>query len=238
MKTIPIRSDQMWIALSLLLFSAHAGQGEMRVWTSASGVTVEAEFVEQQIDTVVLRDSEGTLLDIRLNQLSREDQAYIGSLRASARPAGRDEGDQPVPPAIKEAFGERLVNARGRRVSSADLAGKKIGLYFSAQWCPPCRAFTPQLIQAYEELQKQGKPFEIIFVSHDRSESDMYKYMRDYKMPWLAIRYDDAKRDELKQKHGIRGIPSLIIVDSSGKTLSANGRTEVSAKGYAAFDGW
>ena len=38
---------------------------------------------------------------------------------------------------------------------SADscLAGKKIVcFYFSAHWCPPCRAFTPMLKDAYEEF--------------------------------------------------------------------------------------
>ena len=227
-----------WIFCAWLLCAVTV-HGDVRTWTSVSGATVEAEFVEHQMDTVVLRTADGELLDIRLNQLSREDQIHVGSLRAPApRAASGGGSDEPIPPAIKEAFGERLVNARGRRVSPADLQGKKIGLYFSAQWCPPCRAFTPGLVEAYEEMQKQGKPFEIIFVSHDRSENDMYKYMRDYKMPWIAIRYDDEKRDALKQQHGIRGIPSFVIVDDTGKTISANGRGEITAHGAGAFDLW
>ncbi len=53
---------------------------EVRTWTSIRGATVEAEFVELEIDTVVLRSAAGELLDIRLNQLSDGDQQYVRSL--------------------------------------------------------------------------------------------------------------------------------------------------------------
>ncbi len=65
MNTIPIRSGYVLFVLSVLLLHATEGLGEMRVWTSAGGGTVKAEFVEQQIDTVILRNAEDTLLDIR-----------------------------------------------------------------------------------------------------------------------------------------------------------------------------
>ena len=31
-----------------------------------------------------------------------------------------------------------------------------MALYFSAHWCPPCRAFTPRLAQAYRDSRIQG----------------------------------------------------------------------------------
>lgn len=139
---------------------------------------------------------------------------------------------------VIEAFGDKLVNAQGEAVSPSRLEGKKIGLYFSAEWCPPCRTFTPRLVEAYNELTADGKPFEVIFVSHDRTEEAMLKYMQGYDMDWLAIAFDAAKRDALKQQHGIRGIPSLIIVNDKGEVLSRDGRNEVTAHGAAAFDKW
>ncbi|CAG9862266.1 unnamed protein product [Phyllotreta striolata] len=42
------------------------------------------------------------------------------------------------------------------------------GFYFSANWCPPCRAFTPQLADIYRIIRKKEPNFEIIFVSSDR----------------------------------------------------------------------
>ena len=48
--------------------------------------------------------------------------------------------------------GQNLVKADGSSVAAdAALGGKKIVLiYFSAHWCPPCRAFTPMLKDFYE----------------------------------------------------------------------------------------
>ena len=48
--------------------------------------------------------------------------------------------------------GQTLVKADGSKVGASDaLAGKAIVcLYFSAHWCPPCRAFTPVLKDFYE----------------------------------------------------------------------------------------
>ncbi|XP_017770578.1 PREDICTED: nucleoredoxin-like, partial [Nicrophorus vespilloides] len=41
------------------------------------------------------------------------------------------------------------------------------GFYFSANWCPPCRAFTPQLAEVYRLIRKREPGFEIIFISSD-----------------------------------------------------------------------
>ena len=45
-----------------------------------------------------------------------------------------------------------------------------IGLYFSADWCPPCRGFTPRLAKEYERMKGEGKKIEIVFISSDRSK--------------------------------------------------------------------
>ena len=48
--------------------------------------------------------------------------------------------------------GLTLVKADGTKVGATEgLDGKAIVcLYFSAHWCPPCRAFTPVLKDFYE----------------------------------------------------------------------------------------
>jgi len=38
---------------------------------------------------------------------------------------------------FKDLFGETLINKKGESVSVDTLEGKKVGVYFSAHWCPP-----------------------------------------------------------------------------------------------------
>lgn len=69
------------------------------------------------------------------------------------------------------------------------------GLYFSAHWCPPCRAFTPMLGEFYNNLKAAGKSLEIVFVSSDRDEAQWKEYY--HSMPWLALPFEDRKRKVL-----------------------------------------
>ncbi|MEM7394285.1 MAG: thioredoxin family protein, partial [Verrucomicrobiota bacterium] len=135
-------------------------------------------------------------------------------------------------------FGKTLYNAEKEMVSVDSLAGKKVGIYFSAHWCPPCRGFTPKLVDFYNQLQKDGEKFEIVFVSSDRSKDAMYGYMDSAKMDWLTMEYKSAKGRALSRKYGVRGIPTLVIVDAEGKTISRNARTDVMRLGVRAYKEW
>ena len=97
---------------------------------------------------------------------------------------------------------------------------KLIALYFSAHWCPPCRKFTPQLVEYYNRVVPQHPEFEIIFVSFDRSQFAMETYMREANMPWPAIDFSKVPGKEAIQKYAGEGIPCLVLVDPSGKVIS------------------
>ncbi|HJX24700.1 MAG TPA: thioredoxin-like domain-containing protein [Chthoniobacterales bacterium] len=118
-----------------------------------------------------------------------------------------------------------LVRPRNGVLVHADdeaLSHKKlIAFYFSAHWCAPCRKFTPQLVEYYNRIAAQHPEFEIIFFSLDKSESAMEAYMRETNMPWPAIDYQKLKEKELLKKNAGDGIPSLVLVDQTGKLLSS-----------------
>ena len=71
---------------------------------------------------------------------------------------------------LRGVLGDQLwVTRNGQKVGvpvAEALDGKYVLLYFSAHWCPPCRAFTPRLAELYQHMQKQhsGK-LEVVFVS-------------------------------------------------------------------------
>ena len=126
---------------------------------------------------------------------------------------------------LEELIGTELVDAKGNKVETSSLSGKLIGLYFSASWCGPCRTFTPELVKFRD---RNDEKFEVVFVSGDRSADDQQEYMKDYDMDWPAIPFDSPLRQQLGDKYGITGIPSLVIIDDQGNLITKNGRSEIS----------
>jgi nucleoredoxin len=115
----------------------------------------------------------------------------------------------------------RLQNGNLVSCYDEELAQKQIyGLYFSAHWCGPCRKFTPQLVAYYNQIAHDHPEFEIIFVSSDKSADGMATYMRESGMSWPAIEYSKLANVQALQKYAGKGIPDLVIVDSSGKVLA------------------
>jgi nucleoredoxin len=122
----------------------------------------------------------------------------------------------------------QMHNGDSVHVDDAAIASKKlIAFYFSAQWCAPCRKFTPQLVDYYKRVAPEHPEFEIVFYSMDKSLYAMEKYMREENMPWPAIEFGKLKSKDVLGKSAGSGIPSLVLVDASGNVISsavANGQ--------------
>jgi nucleoredoxin len=97
-----------------------------------------------------------------------------------------------------------------------------VALYFSAYWCAPCRKFTPQLVEYYKRVAPQHPEFEIIFVSNDRSQFGFETYLKENQMPWPAIDYQKVNSKAAINKYAGDGIPNLVLLDASGKVVSAS----------------
>ncbi len=156
--------------------------------------------------------------DQKLNTLL---QAQRAQARAQA-PAAPPAGETP----ILEALKSRLVRCRDgttTRVDGSELEKKKyVALYYSAHWCGPCRKFTPQLVEFYHRVAAAHPDFEIIFVSSDRARFGWETYIRDAKMPWLAVDYDQlAELGGIKDLGG-KSIPSLVVLDSGSHIVASS----------------
>lgn len=137
--------------------------------------------------------------------------------------------------ALSELLGETLVDASGKEVPVDSLKGKLIGVYFSAMWCPPCRAFTPELVKFRDHKDDE---FEVVFVSSDKSQEDKQKYMTDYRMKWLTIPMDSPKVSGLRRRFSVTGIPRLVVIDDKGNVISEQARNEVSENPNKALREW
>jgi nucleoredoxin len=153
------------------------------------------------------------------------DAAYQAEVirRRGAKPATINTGGTE---AISEFLKSDLIRLRSGEPIHADdtaLASKKlIAFYFSAEWCGPCRKFTPQLVDYYKRVAPEHPEFEIVFYSSDKTQYAMEKYMRDENMPWLAIDFAKLKDKAVLKKNAGDGIPSLVLVDSNGNLISSS----------------
>ena len=129
----------------------------------------------------------------------------------------------------------KLLDAQNKQVSRDELAGKMVGFYFSAHWCGSCRRFTPDLVDFRDA---NTKDFEVVFVSKDKSSEAQMDYMKDSNMKWYTLPLRSSEANALYKKFGVRGIPKLIIVSPDGKTITEDGRGDVSSNPNGAIQAW
>ena len=120
--------------------------------------------------------------------------------------------------------------------------GEKIkftAVYYSAHWCPPCRAFTPKLVAWYKGFKPKHADFELVFASSDKDEAAMLEYMKETGMPWPAVKFGEKKSLGL-DKYAAGGIPYLVPPRRSSKksrSWSNNGWDPVLAAGFGDLPG-
>ncbi|CAF1027729.1 unnamed protein product [Rotaria sordida] len=132
---------------------------------------------------------------------------------------------------VAKLFDGHILNKSKELVDLNDekYKDKVIGLYFSAHWCPPCRSFTPVLVEFYK-THAEEKKFEIIFISSDNDEDSFDEYYND--MPWLALDYNErTKAEEIEKKFNVTGIPKFVLLDgNSGDTICTDARNRVQSE--------
>jgi len=121
---------------------------------------------------------------------------------------------------LQTTLNAAVVDVNGAEVAASGLLDTDyLLLYFSAHWCPPCRAFTPGFVEFYN-TQGGGKRFQAILVSRDKSEAKMLAYMRETRMPWPAVRFDSENAKTLEDTYSGNGIPRLVLVDPQGTVIA------------------
>jgi len=116
---------------------------------------------------------------------------------------------------------KRLIQVKGGKAEpfKSEDKPKFTAIYYSAHWCPPCRAFTPKLVEWYNKFQPKHKEFQLVFASSDEDEGAMLGYMTEMKMPWPAVKFGEKKESGL-EKYAADGIPYLVLINAEGKNLT------------------
>jgi len=142
-----------------------------------------------------------------------------------------------------DLFGENLLSLKmvdethaqmETHLTNEALAGKKVvGVYFSADWCGPCRQFTPELVSFYDKMNnRRGKKdqFEIIWVSRCRDVKSFGQYFTH--MKWLALPPEEAlgqRGQVLNDLFKVKGIPHLVLLDEVGNVITYDARNKLPA---------
>lgn len=97
---------------------------------------------------------------------------------------------------LENLLGDHLIRHNGDKVPINSLCGKDrvLGIYFSADWCPPCKGFTPKLVEFYKTYGDKGSnvKFEVVFVSWDKDETAYKEHFET--MPWLALPWGEERK--------------------------------------------
>lgn len=143
------------------------------------------------------------------------------------------------------------LDAGGGALSAAALealcTGKRVGLYFSAQWCPMCRNFEPALLQFRQACADSGKPVELIYVPSDNSEREAKLAASNLRMPHVPFGDSAALlkkehnvwsgREAMKLGFGRRsGVPAIVVLNPADGSEAAF--IDAESRGPAALSKW
>ncbi|WP_193211484.1 thioredoxin-like domain-containing protein [Luteolibacter marinus] len=204
------------ILLSLLL--AGVSFAGFEKWTNKDGKTAELDLIK-----VVEKDGEkagefkmrnGKTVTLKASDLSEEAGE---KLAAWEPPAAEVQGK---PSVFDDTLDGNLLKLDGKRLKKFELTErpeKFYVFYYTASWCGPCQQFTPSLVEFYNEHKNEN--FEIVLITSDQDEDSMEEYAANKSMPWPQLKLKKANDFKKEFKHGVTGIPSVIVCDLEGKNL-------------------
>ena len=135
--------------------------------------------------------------------------------------------DLPEGKTVPEALAGKMIRADGSKVVyEPGTEPEFFVFYFSASWCPPCRTYTPRLVNFYDKRQgtEEGRRFEVILIGEDDDQEAMLQYMKEYGMNWIAMEFEERGIRGVPM-NPVRAIPALVIVDREGRVVADSKRT-------------
>ena len=116
--------------------------------------------------------------------------------------------------------------AYGKNAKCKVLKDKIVLLYFTASWCPPCRKFTPILV---EFAKKHKDKLIVVVISRDKTKTAAVKYMKKNNAKMFYLIMPGRHSNKLMAKFGVSGIPTVVAISKDGTLLSKNARGAITS---------
>ena len=153
-------------------------------------------------------------------------------------------------PPLSAAFGT-MLSPNGDAMTEAALkerfAGKRVGLFFTAGWCPMCTSFEPKLAQFRAACEENAKPIEFIYVSSDRREVDQLQRAAQLDMVQVPFGAAAELKERFKVWAGMEcstfgisrrsGVPAIVVLGTDGE-VSADHPLRTTAAPFASDPEW
>jgi thiol-disulfide isomerase/thioredoxin len=110
------------------------------------------------------------------------------------------------------------TTAKGAPFTWQAYRGKVVLVDFWATWCGPCRREMPNVKALYEKEANRG--FEVVGVSLDEDLEALAEYLDENEIPWETLAGEGTQ--DLAQQYGVRGIPTMMLVDKEGKVVAVS----------------
>lgn len=212
---------------SLILFSVLLAQpctAGFEPWTNKDGKTVSLSLISASGDGAAIegkfRMLNGKVVTIKGSDL---DAAGLDKLKAAA---AKPTADPAAPAGADSVFDKvlegNLVKLDGKSLKPTPLVkpSKYYIFYYTASWCGPCQAFTPSLVEFYNQTKPGNGNFELVLITNDSDQDDMTKYAVAKSMPWPQLKFSKVEAFTKKFDHGVTGIPAVVVCDLEGKIVA------------------
>lgn len=213
-----MKTSLQFFLSTLLAISASA---EFRTWTRNDGKTADLDLVSVSgaagAKSGEFKMRNGQSVTLAASVLSPADAKLLDEWTTAAAPVSA------TPSVFDEVLEGNLQILDGRSLKRYEMVAKPTKhyvFYYTASWCGPCQAYTPDLVKFYNKEKKDNNSFELVLITSDQEEDAMEEYAKEKKMPWPQLKFSKAKEFKSKFKHNVTGIPSVIVCDLEGTVVS------------------